>query len=91
MTHLTEHEAAIAAARNCAAATTELLAFAREGEASNHFAFDDADTCEMLADALRTALQIDLERELRRNDQSERAPMQRDVIASLDRFLEGWA
>jgi hypothetical protein len=91
MTALREDEAAYIAAGQCGKAVAELIEFAREGEASSTCAFDDSDTCEMLADALRTALQIDLDRELRRSPNSERAQLQAEVVVILSRFLDGWA
>ena len=91
MRALTEDRAAFLAIKQCGKAMAELAEFACEGEASEHSAFDDADTCEMLADALRTTLEIDLERERRRDPTSERGTLQAELIATLNRFLEGWA
>jgi hypothetical protein len=91
MTALREDEAAFVAVSQCGKVIAELVEFGREGEASDTCAFDDSDTCEMLADALRTTLEIDLQRELRRHPESERAALQTELIACLSRFLEGWA
>ncbi|GAB7553157.1 hypothetical protein NRB_26630 [Novosphingobium sp. 11B] len=91
MTVLTEPEAATRAARDCSLAAAQLLIFAMGGESTQVRAFDDPDTCETLAEALRTTLEIDLEREHQRSVRSGRADLQVDLIAALNRFLEGWA
>ena len=91
MTHLTEEEAAMLAAQNTAMATASLLDFAREGEAQPGHAFQTPDTCELLADALRTAIQIDVDRQRQAFPGNTRIELQTDVVTVLDRFLEGWA
>ena len=88
-----EHKANAIAAAHCAAkAAEELLRYAREGAASENFAFNFmAEPLEQLADALKMAISI--ERPLRQaaGDDAEGVELLGQLDHTLMIFLEGWA
>ena len=100
MSVFNEAEAALAAAHAASEATASLLQFAREGEHSKHFAFDEA-TVEKLADALNLTLEIEMPRvrtAFAKTENARELEHEAELLAkaealqaALDAFLEGWA
>lgn len=88
MTHLTNTEAAIVAAAQASEATAELLRYAREGADSERRAYGEAEPVEMLAEALKLAIEIQLGDKPIATD--ERAKLD-GLHATLTDFIEGWA
>ena len=89
-----EREMAIAAASQASEAVVELLRFAREGEHSAEFAFEE-EAVAKLADALKIALGIEASRLPacvdRFGEDQESADLLNQLQGALTRFLEGWA
>lgn len=85
-----ERSIAIAAAEAGAAATAELLRFAREGEQSDSFAFTE-ETTAILASALQAALRIEYPRACKlaaeHGDQASPEAITQ-MLGALTRFLE---
>lgn len=85
-----ESRVAIAAAEAAAAATPELLRFAREGEQSESFAFAE-ETTALLASALQAALRIEHPRACKlaaeHGDQASPEAINQ-LLGALTRFLE---
>jgi hypothetical protein len=81
---------AIAAAESAAAGATELLRYAREGNAFvTGEPFDD-DAVMKLCDACKMALQIDLGSTRNDPDPLEREALNQ-ALGALERLTEGWA
>lgn len=85
-------ETAIVAAHQAVDAAAELLRFAREGAACN-WPFGDAEPLEKLAEALKIALEIELEHiECQTHpDFADEKQMKGQMLAACTRFIEGWA
>jgi hypothetical protein len=82
-------EKALAAAHALTDAVGELLRFAREGAHYRQPPFGNVDVPELLADACKTALEIEGEEQAEgfaRDDADERNWM----VAACARFLDGW-
>jgi hypothetical protein len=77
-------ELAIAGADQASIGASGLLTYVKEGDCSLQSAFPE-DTIEKLADALKIALEIDLQ--LYTDQEGEKGQM----LAACVRFLEGWA
>lgn len=90
MTEGPEPRVAIAAAEAAAAATAELLRFAREGEESTSFAFAE-ETTALLASALQAALRIEYPRACNlaaEHDDQASPEAINQMLGALTRFLE---
>lgn len=89
MTHLTNTEAAILAAMQASTASAELLRIAREREHQLTVSFRETEPVHNLADALKLAIEIEIDERVGLTDDEEQ--QLRQLLAPVNEFRKAWA
>lgn len=84
---------ALAAVASAMDAATELVRYAREGAQHRRPPFGDTEVVELLADALKMALEVENAELIEGDDlgHPDDAEQRNQLLAALTRFLDGWA